>query len=211
MLEAALGPLKDANHNPGIKIPDPYEKYKVLTLPDDYEKTIPAEALTWLAQYGIMREEIIANGIGWSKVEHGLVFPYRAGGALIAYQIRNFSPNAVNKWFSKGKLQDYLHIMGFGTWANGGPIVVVEDIISAIKVARHARAMPLFGSQMNLTRCLRIRWFCKKIYLWLDADKYAESIGYAKRLENLGLETRVIYTEKDPKEYGDEEIKAFLK
>src|SRR3990167_813564 len=198
------------------------KRNKQLSLPHDAQKTIDVKPLRWLDKYGIIREEIIENDVRWSEARQWLCFPYRDGeGNLLAYQARTF-PQFVNregeagmvdintsKWMTFGSVEDLTHIIGF-TKHPDDVIIVVEDVVSAIKVGRHCRALPLFGSTLSARRVLRLRFLCKKLVLWLDQDKYAHALREAKKVEMVGIESQVIYTDKDPKEYSDEDIKIII-
>lgn len=184
------------------------EKPEILELPNDAGKTIDAKALQWLDKYGIMREEIIENDLRWSPFRQWLIFPIRGDTGLIAYQGRNFGPNGP-KWESRGNLATLFHIIGEGVFTDQ-PLVIVEDIVSAIKVGRQFQCTPLFGSYMGLAKLAQMRHVSKKLVWWLDADKYPDSIKQATRARPLGIDSKVVFTQKDPKEYSDEDIKAII-
>lgn len=78
-------------------------------------------------------------------------------------------------------------------------LVIVEDSLSAIKCARHLDAVPLFGSSISNEKLVRITKEYKLIYVWLDSDKYSQAQLIAGRIKMLGKQSRVIYTELDPK------------
>jgi hypothetical protein len=213
MEAAASAHLRDMTHNPGIKT------VKDIVLPWDVSKTIDAKALAWLNLYGITREEIIKYDIRWSPSRHWLVFPYDGvTNDLVAYQARCFpqlgETKVDKKWMTFGPVSDVMLVLGADAptgRALDSPVVIVEDIISAIKVARHTRAMPLFGSFLSPQKLLRLhKFFTKKIVMWLDADKYAEAISSARRAEMIGIATHVLYTSGDPKDYSDHDVKALL-
>jgi hypothetical protein len=52
----------------------------------------------------------------------------------------------------------------------------------------------------------RFKW----VRIWLDRDKAKESLKMARNLSALGIDSRSVITELDPKEYGKEQIKGFL-
>jgi hypothetical protein len=217
---AASAHLRDMTHNPGIKASPVQNVVKGVYLPSDCSKTIDAMALQWLSRYGIMREEIVKYDIQWSPNRHWLVFPIRGGeGELLAYQARCFpqlgETKVDKKWMSFGVLADIIHVVdgpkGTGRYTRHEPVCIVEDIVSAYKVARHCRAMPLFGSHLSTRKMLMLRkMFTDKLVIWLDHDKYKEAIGGAKRAEIMGLEAHCIYTDLDPKDFKDDDIKRTL-
>jgi hypothetical protein len=49
-----------------------------------------------------------------------------------------------------------------------------------------------------------------KLITWLDSDKLKESREIAQRAKWLGFDTKVVYTEEDPKCYSNEEIMSII-
>lgn len=85
-------------------------------------------------------------------------------------------------------------------------LVIVEDVVSAAKISRQASAMPCLGSTLSNSRLTRLRAFYGLLGVWLDADKWTNAVDIANRAKLLGFETKVIYTEKDPKCYENDYI-----
>jgi hypothetical protein len=186
-----------------------------VVLPSDADTYIPAVGRDWLGLYSITTFEIISNRIMWSEYWQQLIFPYfDKYNNLLGWQGRNFNKTRVNsegrtvkvpRWYSQGDMKKIYHIMPFADEYER--IVVVEDIVSAIKVSRHAPCMPLFGSQVGLERFVRLSKLCGRVSLWLDYDKRTEALLESRR--SL-VPCDVIITELDPKEYDDEKIRGFL-
>ena len=179
--------------------------------PSDAQKTIDVKALNWLSQYGIIRDEILFHDLSWSDQRQWLLFPYKDDhGRTLAWQARNFGSTHKSKWLTEGPVEDIMHILGFDDWPDS-TLVIVEDIVSAIKVSRVTRAMPLFGSVMSLRKMFRTKVLgIRNVAIWLDADKFKEAIKYANRLEHAGVKARTIFTEKDPKECSMETIQQVV-
>lgn len=180
---------------------------KPLNYPDDAEKYIPKDPLQWIKQYGILDKELVDHGVEWSNGRRYLLFPYFAGDAgMVAWQGRSFSGEGP-KWFSRGDLSNLLHLIG----DQRERVVIVEDIVSAIKVARHTCCCPIFGSVPSLKHLVRLSDRFKELVVWLDMDKHRESLKAASRASQLGFSNvRVISTEKDPKALTDKEIENAL-
>jgi hypothetical protein len=90
-------------------------------------------------------------------------------------------------------------------------LVLVEDLVSALKVSIITYAMPLFGSvipQRNFDWILQSKG--KTVLVWLDPDKLTESVRMAFRLSSAGKSSRVIPSERDPKCYDIFAIKKIL-
>jgi hypothetical protein len=96
------------------------------------------------------------------------------------------------------------------TCLSGGTIALVEDCVSALKIARQCDAMPLLGSHLSPVKLNRIARLYSSLIVWLDADKMKEAQKIATSGKYLGLSTRVIYTEADPKYYNDFMIRNYL-
>lgn len=77
-------------------------------------------------------------------------------------------------------------------------LYVVEDLVSAIVVGRQHPCLPLFGSNIPLYVKLQIAQDFKKLYIWLDYDKYKEAINYKKQFDRW-IDCEVICTKDDPK------------
>lgn len=87
---------------------------------------------------------------------------------------------------------------------------MVEDAVSAAKIARQNDAMPCLGSYLPAKKLTRLRPFYESLIVWLDEDKLKEAREMAQMAKWLGFSTKVVYTELDPKEYSNEAIKGFL-
>lgn len=193
-----------------------------IVLPPDYDSHIPKLGLEWLNKYKLTPQEIYGNRIGWSEcgvlVRGTLVFApcllfpvYDPYGQLLMWQGRYFGEDKdVPKYYTRGG-KDLLHILGRKNKGEHDEIVLTEDLISAIKVSRVTRAMPIFGSGVNQTLLVRLLSQTDSLCFWLDADKEKEARRYLKRASQWFRNVRVVATPLDPKEYDTEAIKAFLK
>lgn len=189
-------------------------------IPDDSSRYIGQPGVEWLAKYGVEVPEAIERGLVWSESKQQLIFRWPQDSL---WQARNFGAWAKSKNFTSGEINVSNPI--YSCSGGGSPafepiqegtirrqLVIPEDPLSALRIARQSDAMPLLGSHLATDRLNRIAWLKYDQYvLWLDSDKYKESCAIAQRLKLLGLSCRVIYTELDPKEYSDAQIKEYLK
>jgi ribosomal protein S27AE len=169
-----------------------------LNLTDD----IPLVAKQWLLKYGITNEEICNNKIAWNPQNQILILHYTQN----YWQGRCFGGQS-QKYLSKGPKP--LTIYG-----NGDTIVCVEDILSAIKIARLSPdycATPLLGSSMSLETTQSLSERFKSILIWLDRDKAKDAIRIARNLKQRGINSDVVISPKDPKEYTKGELLTWLK
>ena len=163
---------------------------------------IPKEPTQWLLQYGITKQDCEQNHIGWNPDKQLLVLVNTPN----YFQARNFGSYGA-KYVSKGKKP----LLWYG---NGDKLVCVEDVLSAIKVAKSDKsicAIPLLGSIMPLELTETILERFKTVFLWLDRDKAIEAVKQARNLKQKGVNADVIITPKDPKEYSTGEITEWLK
>lgn len=125
------------------------------------------------------------------------IYPVYSGKELVFYEARSLDqqPKAIQKG------QKPLHVLG-----SGKRLVMVEDVLSAIKVARFERALPLWGSSLIKDWIPYLIGQKCPIIVWLDADKLKTAYNIANTLSLVGIETSVIHTDKDPKDLTDAEI-----
>ena len=181
------------------------DKQEILSFASDATNILLNPGLTWLKKYGILDSEIEEQDILWSASQEQLIFPiFDADKQMIAWQARNFISD-LSKYHTVGKMDSILHILGL-TKHQKTDIIIVEDIVSAIKVSRYFRSVPLFGSGCSRNKLSRIRRYTDNIRFWLDRDKFGEAMKLSRMAAQMGFKTSVIYTEKDPKEYFNQEI-----
>ena len=168
----------------------------------DLTTDIPMKAKQWLLKYGITNQEIEQNNIAYNANSDILVLLHTQN----YWQGRCFGDQH-QKYLSKGNKP--LTIYG-----NGDTIVCVEDVLSAIKIARLSPdycATPLLGSSMSLETTQSLSERFKKILIWLDRDKAKEAIRISRNLKQRGILVDVVISPKDPKDYEKGEIITWLK
>lgn len=168
----------------------------------DLTNDIPMKAKQWILKYGITNQEIEQNNIAYNANSDILILIHTQN----YWQGRCFG-NQHQKYLSKGDKP--LTIYG-----NGDTIVCVEDVLSAIKIARLSPdycATPLLGSSMSLETTQSLSERFKNIVVWLDRDKAKEAIRISRNLRQRGINTRVVISPEDPKEYTKGELIEWLK
>lgn len=199
-LESKLSPQKQIKR--GYSIIDP--------LPEDITKTFRKDAYAWITKY--LDSKDIPNTLFWSEQKEYLIFPYfDSNNTLIAWQARYFGSNSLHpKWISYGKIHDLLNILPLNSTKITN-LVLVEDILSAIKVSKVTTVMPIFWSVIPPSLLTRLRTLgYNNISIWLDPDKRKESIFFKQQAETYGLTANIIFSDKDPKEYSIEQIEKIL-
>lgn len=193
-------------------IPKVSGSYKRISLPYDFDSKIPLEGKRWLYKYGITGDEISKYGFGYSGANDRLILPIFVDDELVYYQARNLgtitksNPKYLNIRQSGAKnvfFKNYTH-------PEHNSIVIVEDILSAIKVGRVTNSVSLLGSYIPESFHQDVSDF-KEYLIWLDRDKIKASIKYCLKLQSrLGKKIRIIMQDKDPKEYSVDNIKEIL-
>lgn len=194
-----------------------------LSLPFDFTLAIPERGYEWLNKYGLSAQEIKKHRIGWSesgwKVRRNtpnpidyaplMIFPiFDLYENLCMFQARYFgSSNELPKYWTKGQ-KGVFHILG-----EGSTIVLVEDLVSAIKVSReqnNVSCMPLFGSDISTDVIIGIYNRYPDLVIWLDKDKRSYARSRCLSVKYMFNSVKTIESELDPKEYSNEELQQFL-
>jgi len=179
-----------------------------IVLPSDVTTELPVEARAWLGQYQLARLDINRNHIMWSERWSRIIFPYFNETELLAWQGRYVGTDKTKaKWFSQGKIHEIIH----PCCVTERTAILVEDIVSAIKVSRQRGAIPIFGSSISPKQILRLKTVVDRVWYWLDPDMRTKSVKMASMSNLLGLEARCIFSDKDPKEHDHESIANILR
>ena len=183
---------------------------KEINLPDDFQKEIPATGLAWLATYGVTPEEIARFNFGYSPGLNRLIMPVYLNGTLVFWQGRDLSGDASrNKYLSVKQSRGSLW---FEVNQGNPTTVVVEDILSALAVARAGyNSVAILGSYVHSEMVGKLATTGTRVVVWLDSNKRKESCAYSKRLRSLGIQSvPVVLPDKDPKEYNPDEVKDIV-
>jgi len=167
-------------------------------------------ALKWLNRYEIQHSEIIAHKIGFHKKFNRVVLPVYEEEELKFYQYRKLVADNYPKYVSnKSKIWD---LQGKYIQKHPEYIVIVEDLLSAIKCGRVVSAFALLGTNLSDKAELLIADY-ENIFIYLDNDssqvKRIQSV-LKNNLEIYGGNIRIIKHTKDPKELNTQELIKLL-
>lgn len=184
-----------------------YESNPDLVLPDlNYD--FPSHAVVWLSKASIT-PRLWKEKIFWSPSIKRVVMPLYWEGVLEAVCTRDTSvPRPRPKYFVKYKENFCSPVYGEGTG-----LVVVEDVLSAIRVADSGyRSMCILGTHVNSAVLNRIVQFKCPVHVWLDGDKAGVQgrLNLIRVLKLMGAEVHAIKTSKDPKLYSKQVIQELL-
>lgn len=169
------------------------------------QKELPMDAKKWLLGYSLTLDEMKQFNYSKERVVNNEV---RACNLLVLINTDNYwlarNLDGGTRYLSSG-------IKPYTEYGHSDNILVfVEDVISAVKVGRVAKAVPMLGAAV-----LRDWWKhakpYKRVILWGDRDKATQNMVQAKRASELiGKRVEIIVTEKDPKEYSTSDINNYL-
>lgn len=177
------------------------------------------EAQQWINKYGITELECVRNQIQWSPSKQLLVIPVidHTTDEIVAYNCRYFGnnpkhPKYINEYpYGKAKAQRLA--LKCPERSPLPILVLVEDLVSAIKVGRQAPCMALLGTHISpwlYVACIRYAMAHNYVLaVWLDPDKKLVSIKHSRLFRQV-VPSYPIISDKDPKYYNDNEINGFL-
>ena len=190
--------------------------------PKLYTRNIHQLGEEWAAElldlYEINREE--ADWVGWRiEADSGsLVCPVRSPlGVVRGVEVRRSKIQVPIMPAPKTISYRFLDEPWLG-WYRGiesaGPIILVEDAISALKVSRQFRAVCLHGCHVSLEMLLEIIEIAggkEDIVLALDKDATSKALKFIVEWRFLAPNFRAVPLEKDLKYVSDKEILSRLK
>lgn len=182
-----------------------------LELPNDFTTDIPREGRVWLFKAGITESVRKQYNIGYSKLLERVVLPvYNTSGELIWYQCRAVHRGQEPKYIQPRRGRDEVLFQVKGGRTSLQRAIIVEDILSAIRVGRFENCYSLLGTKISTTQAAELSKY-NEVVTWLDPDKAGQNGAYKIR-KTLGLVTDVrnVVTSKDPKELSDKQIKETL-
>lgn len=198
-------------------VPEASEAEEAITLPEGCTSILGPDQLAYLARYGVSSTEGHRQGLVWNQRTEQLIYPYYATTEdgrkyLACYQARNFNKSRQEKakYFNKGSTRNVIPVIKCLT-ATVRRLVITEDALSAIRIARQCDAMPALGTNVPVSKIMVLTRSYERITIWLDSDKWREAREIADNVKWLGLSADTIYSELDPKAYTDEQITEYLK
>jgi len=236
----AMGMIPDKENSPrmtadrikGLKKAQENVEFEKIQLPldmvylnqdTDYEDN---EAVYWLWNYGLVQEDWEMYEIGWSETYQRLIIPlfeYSDGRypepkdkKLVGWTGRDCTDKTKEervtertpKWITRTQKGARRYFTAPGDDKN---VVIVEDSISAIKVSESTGFTAIALLQSTVSDDLIKKCRGAKVRLWLDPDMKQKSVKTVARMNQLGVNTKIILTEEDPKEYPSMKIHSILK
>lgn len=182
-----------------------------LELPYDYTTELPRHARSWLYTAGITPSTWKAYNVGYSESLDRVILPvYNDQGNLEWYQCRALHKGQKPKYLQPARNRDKVMFRVYRDKKDLRKLIVVEDILSAIRVGKHINTVSLLGTKITTSQAAELGKY-KEVTTWLDSDKAGRQGAYKIR-KTLGLITDVsnILTALDPKELSNKQIKEAL-
>lgn len=194
-------------------------------LPRDWTREVPADAWQWVMQYGLSWR-YWQESVGYSPSTRRLVF--QVGGVdkddqgnlvrtgSLAFSIGRYvgpptDDKKLRKWHVWGDSHKHAELLRYTRDTSSRQLVLVEDVVSAHKVAQVADCIPLFGTTVHPCHMYALINSNQDVYLWLDKDQEWASKKKALQIGSiLGREVSIVVTDKDPKELSVKQIEACL-
>ena len=183
--------------------------------PDDATNILDGRGLEWLAKYGLGAGEAFRAGFKWSPYWQQLLMPFYDGdGNLCCIQAKNFDPKRASKakYYNVGeKAQSRTIYLSHGNQDGvSRRLVLTEDAVSALVVSQVADAKPLLGTSIPREQIAEIAKSYDELVVWLDDDKWREGRSIADAAKLLGMKTKTLLTNKDPKEFSVDDIRGLI-
>lgn len=160
---------------------------------------IKSKGYDWLLKYNITREEV-DNFFLWDENKEQLV-----------YRNRDFTNTRNFKYKVKAFCYGEKPYSIVGEVKPVKRIVLVEDLVSAIKVSRHYNAVPLFGTTCPSEALKQLLRVSNIITVWLDKDVLKNALKLRSYAFKQGFSVvHLLRTDLDPKCYSDQEIIDYL-
>lgn len=196
------------------------KKYqKSVQLPDDFVKEVPDKFLQWLWGYELDGNDVIDNNMGFSEMWNRLIIPvYISGiygntpddGRMVAWTGRTLAKVTPEnpKWHTVreyGVKYIYFSLLRPDT----DIIVLVEDVISAIKIWKAGyNAIALLTTYVPNELYLGLKKY--NIKVWLDPDAVGKSMGFVSKFSAMGHTAKHLAYFKDPKDCPIKEIPGIV-
>ncbi len=189
-------------------------KPKRTELPRDLEK-LRGKQFAWAVRY--LDSGTIDATLAYSHSEGGIVMPLKnLSGSLIGYQVR-MDEGSPRKYVTYGIVTNRLYHATDGFTYHPKAVrcaCVVEDYVSAEKVAHIMPAVAMMGSYLH-DEPLSALIHLDKVYVFLDNDNdqiIAERGRIANRLRTFGVDVTIVESDgRDPKEFSLDELREMLK
>lgn len=187
---------------------------------------LPDEAVTYLADcYGI-RPEASRTHVGWDSNNKRTIWQIAGpNGAVRGYELRHLRPSArqggpksVSYRHSESPWIGYYPHTSYvdsGSWVyakdeSQGLLIVVEDVVSALKVSEYTGAASLMGTSLTVEKVQELTGRNAEVILALDRDATEKARCMIQRYAFLMPGIRMLPLQKDMKYWSGPEIEELV-
>lgn len=157
--------------------------------------------------WGLTKEQLDNNGVKHIAYNRRIYFPiYNSNGHVVGRVERSLvgeHPKSITFWYND------LYRLHFAAGMNAGPVLLVEDIPSAIRASKFIRSAALIGSNITDIQINELYRVTDHLILALDADTWQSPTPPIKYKKKYGLyfnKFELLYIPKDIKNMSDAEI-----
>lgn len=182
-----------------------------IKLPNDFTTEIPLIGRLWLYKSGLRPSVWKAYNIGYSERLKRVILPvYNKQGTLIWFQCRALLKGQKPKYIQPSRDKTGIVFEALGHAEDRNTVVVVEDIMSAIRVGETTNTVSMLGTKADTDQINRLSEY-NKVITWLDSDKAGvRGAANIRQAVSLLTNTTNICTTLDPKCYSNKEIRSTL-
>jgi hypothetical protein len=172
--------------------------------------------IKWFSnKYGLFKSEILKNKFRFNPERKSIVMPiFNYLNYDVGVVDRDFfngrKPKAISYWFNDVTKVHFPR--GWDYQQSSGkaiPVVIVEDILSAIKVSRYLPCIALLGSHLSDDVVHHLHKFFSKVLISLDDDAINNSLKAKRKYGVLFEDFKIIHTPQDPKDMSAKKLNIF--
>ena len=168
-------------------------------------------------KFSLNRQHVYDNDIKYNPALDSFAFPiYDRYGQEIGILDRSYSgrqPKAIQYWHNNNDnntdLSFSLHFPR-GLIEPGPELCIVEDHISAIRLADYKQSAAIMGSFISANNAIALSKLYDTIILMLDNDATDKAIQQKLRYQNLFTQFEVRFLKKDIKNMTNNELEEYL-
>jgi hypothetical protein len=182
-----------------------------LELPDDFTTDIPFEGRRWLYAGGISPTTWQAHGIGYSPSLERVVLPvYDDRRNLLWYQMRAVHEGQEPKYIQPDRPRGNITYKVGVSRSNTQRAIVVEDILSAIRVGKYIPTYSLLGTKITTEQAAMLGHY-DRVTTWMDDDTAGiQGALSVRKCVSLVTDCDNIRTTLDPKCLSNQQIEEAL-
>ena len=165
-------------------------------------------------KFNLTNEEVILNKIKWCNRTERVIYPILSqDGDTKGYVSRYYKELSDKKydgiksrtyWINRSNNYYNVSFPYCNNYDVDGIFVLVEDIISSIRVARHVQCVALLSNSIP-TNAMKF-FLGKNIVIVLDNDATVHALKIKQRYSLFFNSCQVISIDKDPKNMGNDEL-----